>query len=381
MKKTPLHIQHPAFLSARHLFWLNLVFWLILALIDGFQGYMFARNNGETYLFPQRPAFVLAYFFSFWVLSFLLYRLFVRIHAIPWRKALYILLPMSLLVGLVHLLISIGGNMLLVRLWYALHPALDNPYSRPFGEALRINLENWYPMMFNGFLIFWMVMAILYGLNFYARYRRQQTHALELASQLSQAQLQSLRMQLRPHFLFNALNTIAMMIRRQKGAEAVEMISGLSDLLRASLQQEGRQLVSLEEELAFLKKYLQIESIRFQDQLHISWQIEEQSRLAKVPALLLQPIVENAFKHGISRHLGKASLHIESRMQQSSLHLLVANTGPPLPEGWNLQQHAKIGLSNTLSRLKELYEEAFEFSLHNREAGGVAVRLSIPQTK
>jgi LytS/YehU family sensor histidine kinase len=185
-------------------------------------------------------------------------------------------------------------------------------------------------------------------------------------------------MQLQPHFLFNALNTISMMIRRKKDEDAIEIVSGLSDLLRSTLTREGEQFVTLDDELDLLSKYLNIEKVRFKDKLQIHFEIDPECRDILVPNLILQPIVENAFKHGVSKRIEGSELRVEAKMVLNHLHISILNRGPLLPEGWHLNGNKGIGLSNTVSRLQQLYGSESDFNISNFNNIGVRVELYSP---
>lgn len=255
---------------------------------------------------------------------------------------------------------------------------IQEPREMPFGEAFVMNMTNFLGFSVNGFIIYWLVMIGLFALSFYSRYKNQHIVSLKLESKLNQSQLQTLKMQLQPHFLFNALNTIAMMVRNEKGQKAVQMISGLSDLLRESLAREGEQFVSFEEEVALLKQYLEIEQIRFQDRLKVHLEIDPASKSVPFPSLLLQPILENAFKHGIAQSLEDAIIRVKSECLENELHVWVDNSGPTLPEDWDLSKQKGIGLSNTQSRLRQLYGDNFSFTLFNLSLTGVSAHIVIP---
>ena len=187
-------------------------------------------------------------------------------------------------------------------------------------------------------------------------------------------------MQLHPHFLFNAFNTIAMMVRKSKQEEAIKMISSLSDMLRQSLSKETSQFVKLEEEIKLLKNYLAIESQRYKDRITINWDLDNSLNSFEVPSFVLQPIVENAFKHGISRNLGHSTLEISSRRSKNGIELEIFNTGSNFPENWEFQKDKGIGLANTSTRLMELYNKDIRFLITEKE-DGVSVLLHLPVRK
>ncbi len=212
------------------------------------------------------------------------------------------------------------------------------------------------------------------------KYNEQKLKALALTAELSQAQLENLKMQLKPHFLFNALNTISMLVRKNDNALAVEMLSGMSDLLRTTLNREKTHTVSLSYELMLLKKYLAIEELRFKEKLRVEFDILPETEQWQVPNLILQPIVENVFKHGFSVAHPVSVLKIRSCLKGDQLILTVSNTGPHLPHGWNYEDAEGVGIHNTMSRIKNLYGEAGQFSIENMAPDGVIVKISIPET-
>jgi LytS/YehU family sensor histidine kinase len=152
----------------------------------------------------------------------------------------------------------------------------ENPefVDKTFWQNFKSTLSWDYPLVTNSFLVYWLMIIIMFGLNFYKKFKNQYIQNLELESQLTQSELQTLKMQLQPHFLFNALNTISMMVRRKKGDQAVVMISGLSDLLRTTLTRQSDQFVTLKEELELIRKYLEIEQNRFKDNIKVVYEID-----------------------------------------------------------------------------------------------------------
>jgi signal transduction histidine kinase len=219
------------------------------------------------------------------------------------------------------------------------------------------------------------LVGVGHALNFYRGLRQRELQAAQLATQLAQAQLAALRIQLQPHFLFNTLHTIAMLNLADAKA-ANRMLTRLSDLLRLSLDNAGAQETPLRQELDFLRRYLEIEQIRFQDRLQVRLDIAPETLDAAVPNLLLQPIVENALRHGVAEQEADARLEIHARRQHDSLLLRVRDNGPGLPE--DLEAKQGIGLKNTRARLAQLYGAAQRFELRNAEAGGAEVTITIP---
>lgn len=216
--------------------------------------------------------------------------------------------------------------------------------------------------------------------EYYERYRKESIKAFSLEAELTKAQLGMLKMQLQPHFLFNALNTISMMVRRKSNLQAVEMISGLSEMLRHALLSEQKDFVKLEEEIDMLKKYLSIEAVRFQDRLKIEFDIDELSRKEEVPNLILQPFIENAFKHGISNKMEEAVLRISCSNTNTYLVIEVFNNGAPIPDNFDLEKANGIGIKNSKNRLEKIYGSDFQLSIENAEdIKGVKMTLKIPK--
>ena len=227
-------------------------------------------------------------------------------------------------------------------------------------------------------LVYGGVIGICYALDYYRKYREREFLATRLEAQLAQAQLDSLRMQLHPHFLFNTLNSIVGLVRDNKNTAAVSMLVGLSDLLRHALEHSARQEVELREELNFIKLYLSIQEMRFSDRLQIKLDIDPETTKAMVPNLILQPLTENALRHGIARRADSGLLGISSAVQNGQLRLTVYDDGAGLPDDWQLKGSAGIGLANTVARLQQLYDDDHQFDIRNRDEGGVEAVILIP---
>jgi len=222
------------------------------------------------------------------------------------------------------------------------------------------------------------VIGIYYALDYYRKYREREFLASRLEAQLAQAQLESLRMQLHPHFLFNTLNGIVGLVRDNKNQAAVGMLVGLSDLLRHTLDHSSKHEVELREEIDFIKLYLSIQEMRFSDRLRIYFDIHPGTTRALVPNLILQPLAENALRHGIARSADSGVVGISSAVVDGQLRLTVYDDGAGLPDDWQLKGSAGIGLANTAARLQQLYDDDHQFDIRNRPAGGVEVVIVIP---
>ncbi|MBS1797120.1 MAG: histidine kinase [Acidobacteria bacterium] len=228
-------------------------------------------------------------------------------------------------------------------------------------------------------LTYWILVGLWHLRELNRRYleRERETARLALAAaqletRLAEARLDALRMQLQPHFLFNTLNSIAVLMREDVAA-ADRMLVRLSELLRVALKSESVREVALRDELEFLRAYLEIEQVRFEDRLTVDFGIEAETLDARIPNLLLQPLVENAIRHGLAPRAGAGKIVIESRRENGFLTLGVSDDG----EGGAAVAETGIGLKNTRERLEKLYGAQQEFEIA-AAAGGFAVRIKIP---
>ena len=230
-----------------------------------------------------------------------------------------------------------------------------------------------------GIGIYLLIALLSYAYNYYQRYREGQVKTLQLEAQLSHAQLQALKMQLHPHFLFNTLHSISALLSKDVES-ARKMITRLGDFLRLTLENSGSQEVTLKQEIEFLSCYLEIERIRFQNRLVTRIDLGEETLDARLPNLILQPIVENAIRHGIAPRSSPGLLEISAKQLDGVLRIQVRDNGPGLPEHPTSQNHFKkgLGLANTENRLQRLYGADHVFDLSNNPAGGLIVTLEIP---
>lgn len=218
-----------------------------------------------------------------------------------------------------------------------------------------------------------------FAFEFYQKYRAEQLKSAQLEAQLAQAQLMALKMQLHPHFLFNTLNSISSLVLADARA-AVHMLARLGDFLRLTLENDQMQVVSLERELEFLKCYLEIEQVRFRDRLRVTFEVEPGALTAQVPNLILQPIVENALKHGIARRVKPGRVEIQAQCKGNQLWLAVFNDSGKQPDPVVMGGSPKfgIGLSNTRERLQQFYQDDFDLDLTFHPDGGTLVTIKLP---
>ena len=280
--------------------------------------------------------------------------------------------------SLAHLCVSI----LLITLIYAIYTNIFYMvYAGKLGYPLgfRATLQN---IVFNfseGISIYLLLLFINHALDYHHRYQEQVLERSQLEAQLAQAQLQALKMQLHPHFLFNTLHSISALLNKDTEA-ARQMIARLGDFLRLTLDNSGTQEVSLQREIEFLQSYLEIEHIRFQDRLTTHVEVEPHALDAQVPNLILQPIVENAIRHGIAPRSTPGRIEIRAEHKNSVLRIQVRDNGPGLSVNRSPVNLFKegLGLANTRARLQQLYGAAHRFELANDPQGGLIVTLEIP---
>ena len=214
---------------------------------------------------------------------------------------------------------------------------------------------------------------------------RHRTRALErrearLEVELARAQLEALRLEIHPHFLFNTLNSIAALIRVKDNARALEMLLGLSELMRATVDGPRDHLVPLSTEIDFVRRYVDLQRERFADRLEICWDVDNDTMAVPVPTLLLQPLVENAIRHGAAPLSARCQVTIAARLIGARLHLRVADAGAGLPAGFDLSRDAGTGLRNTASRLKQLYGDLASLEVRRGDRSGTVVDVIVPRT-
>ena len=228
---------------------------------------------------------------------------------------------------------------------------------------------------FFNFLIYWAIVSVSHSIEYYRKYQERELRTAELEAGLAQARLQALQMQLNPHFLFNTLHSISSLMHKDVEA-ADRMISRFGDLLRLALENTDAHEVPLRQELDFLKSYLEIEQTRFGDRLSVRMDIAPETLDARVPNLVLQPLVENAIQHGIEPHARPGHIELRARRENGKLLLEVSDNGDGLPD--NGSTIGGIGVSNTRARLQQLYGDAHRFEFSNGGQGGLLVSVVIP---
>jgi LytS/YehU family sensor histidine kinase len=221
-----------------------------------------------------------------------------------------------------------------------------------------------------------MCVGVLLALDLRRRLRTQELAGARLQAELAKAELDALRGQLHPHFLFNTLNAISMLVRKGEGDAAVRMITGLGELLRIALATASEQEVPLRQELDFLERYLCLQQLRFPDRLRIEMRIAPETLEARVPSLVLQPLAENAVRHGIAPSIAGGSVEVAAVREGGQLVVRVRDTGVGLTPG--SESPGGVGLRNVRARLQHLYPGEHRFRVSNRVEGGVESLLAIP---
>ena len=223
-------------------------------------------------------------------------------------------------------------------------------------------------------MIFWAAIALMYGFEYYRQFKERESVQLQLERRISEMQLEALRAQLHPHFLFNTLNAIATVLHRDP-ARADKAIVNLAELLRAVMEQRDKEEIPLDAELGLARRYLDIMSLRAGENITVSWSISPDVRDAAVPYFILQPLLENALEHGFAHQPDSGHLDVSARASHDVLQLVVADDGVGLGSTNN---GAGIGLSTTAKRLSELYGSAGKLRLENGSSRGSRVIVEIP---
>jgi two-component sensor histidine kinase len=227
------------------------------------------------------------------------------------------------------------------------------------------------------FPIYLCIVCVCWLFNHYQEANERQRRTLELESRLTQANLQALKMQLQPHFLFNTLNTISSLIH-ESPALADDMVSSLSQFLRTTLDVSSKNEIPLHEELEFVQRYLEIQQVRFGDRLHVRGEVEPNSLNALVPPLILQPLVENAIRYGVETRERGGMVAVQASRQGDALRLEVSDDGQGFGSRQLLGAGNGVGLSNTIARLQTLYGENHQFKLTANQPMGACVKIEIP---
>lgn len=253
--------------------------------------------------------------------------------------------------------------------------AAPYPTSVGFGAMAASWFVSALPLML---LVYFGVLGSARAVHWFARHRQVELQAARLSSQLSEARLSALRMQLHPHFLFNSLNAVAVLVRDGRNEEAEGVLVRLAALLRRTLNADGRHRIRLAEEIDFIRHYLDVERVRFSDRLRVSIDIDAGAESALVPALVLQPLVENALRHGVGRRAAAGRIVITAHAFGDRLSLTVSDDGPGPGASLDSDSGTGVGLRNTRARLSALYGGEAFCILEDGDGGGARARIELP---
>lgn len=267
--------------------------------------------------------------------------------------------------------VASAQTLLITTLAVLIDPYTPVVESLPFAAEYLFQLDRW---LLLDVLLYFGIVAVGTGVES----QRRQVREARLRAELAQAELRALRLELQPHFLFNALNAVGGLLEVGKTGEAERMLSGLSKLLRATLDAGDRPLVTVGEEMELARHYLDVQRVRFGDRLRVSFTVAAEAEALPVPNLLLQPLVENAVRHGVGRRAEGGSIALSAALAGGRLRLRVEDDGPGLPADWTEAEPSGHGLEHVSSRLAALYEDDWELELADRPGGGVAVEIDLP---
>jgi two-component system, LytTR family, sensor kinase len=344
--------------------------WTLVSII--FAGISYAAAIGENnkeFGFVSALRLNLVQFYLWAILSPLLFR-FSRRFPIELRPLnlcnLSLYFPALISFAGIHQIIHLAVLWSITPRWRQQFPALIDCYRAYFAFGFYIDL-----------IIALLIVIAVHALLYYQNFRASELAQSSLKTQLAQAQLRALKMQLHPHFLFNTLHSISSLVLEDP-PKANSMIARLGDFLRLTLENSNQQLVSLKEETEFLRCYLEIEQVRFGDRLMVVLELEPQTLSAQVPHLILQPVVENAIQHAVAPRATQGRINIEAKRLDSLLRLEVRDNGPGIISNGDLPEKKGVGLSNVRARLHQIYGSDFRFELVNAKDGGLTVAMEIP---
>jgi two-component system, LytTR family, sensor kinase len=337
--------------------------WLLLGLLFSIQDYTMSRFWGRRIYF-SRLFFAEEAYYCLWGIICLAmgWKLWRVLQRDSLKAVLIWLIPFSIVLSIVQ-----------EALWVAMYPHGIPANSKwTYLHTLKAYLND---ELVNNLVIFWVVFCLFRGLGYYQKLREKEYTAIRLESELTNAKLRALRMQLNPHFLFNTMNSISSMMRSDVEAADL-MLERMSSMLRMTLDRGDAKLIPLTDEVEFIQLYLSIQKMRFQTIVHHYIAIEPEVLDAEIPAMILQPIVENAYLHGVARTEGEAFLGIEAQNHEGRLRLCVRNSGRGLRPG--LDDKRGVGIANVKARLALHYGTSQCFELNEYPDGEVQATLLLP---
>ncbi|MGE7139417.1 sensor histidine kinase [Luteibacter sp. NPDC031894] len=342
---------------------LAFAFWTLLALSYALSAGLSSISEGRTPDWSRGLIWNLSNFWLWMALVPLVAWLGRITTGVGWRRFCAVHVPAGLLVALAQMVAQLSIFWALCGPGHMPVRTLPAFVGMQFAYNIHLSL-----------LTYWLILVVLRGLESRRRLRDERLRSSQLETQLVQSQLQALRMQLQPHFLFNTLNAISALALAEP-LQARLMIARLSDFLRMTLEQRHAQQVPLSREMEFLRCYLDIQQVRFQDRLSTRLDMADDTLHAAVPSMILQPLVENALRHGLLAKAEPGSLSIASHREGNLLHLRVDDDGLGLPPDGPTEG---LGLGNTRARLDVLFGSAASMELSRNNAGGTRVELRFP---
>jgi len=345
--------------------------WTFVALIFAFTYYFQGHLSRKSIPFAQFLSWQIASCYGWFAITPII--LWVTKRFLPEGKEFYRNLVILIICAFLVIAVQLGINAYIL-------PLLGFPTNRTFAnyfEAYKFMAMSIFPL---SAMLYLMTTGAIFISIYYQKYRERELINSQLEGSLTKARLQVLQMQLRPHFLFNTHNAISQLIHKDPDA-AERVLNNLSDLLRKSLEKFEESEIPLQRELEFVEKYLEIEKIRFGERLSVDMKIDPETNDALVPNMLLQPLIENSIKHGISPLINGGKIEIVARREDGFLVLKVADNGVGIAEHESNKLSTGIGLVNTKSRLLHLYKGKHKFEIYSEDQKGFLVRINIPFKK
>ena len=276
--------------------------------------------------------------------------------------------------------IAVVASYLISMVWTAFDNLVAVPVYTAFGvrpPVFRSVMQVFGGTVYNAFtMLAWSVLYI--GIRYYAALQSERERSLEAEAAARHAQLEALRYQINPHFLFNSLNAVSTLVTERRNDEAARMLSRVSDFLRLTLTAPIRDEVALADEVDYVRQYLEIERVRFGDRLRVEIEIEADAWEAAVPAFVLQPLIENAVRHAIAPREAGGAIAIEGARSGDALRVSIVDDGPGVGDGSRSNGNGRIGLANTRDRLRKLYGDRGRLELANAPGGGTRATIEVP---
>lgn len=357
-------MESQVFLKSHRFQAIHTFLWFTLFLISWLRS-LVELNETSLQAFIYNPG---AYFLVLWLLSPLINSFYTSSNRSSIGKQVVWHVFAAILFGMVHFLLTGFFTLVLERLFL-----LEEHYT--LSSLFVYYIDHW-PLILDGVGWYTIYLMMILLINYYFLFQNEKNRFTVSESNLASSNFKVLSTQLSPHFLFNAMNSIAMMVRKEENKKAVNMIASLSEMLRAAMSQKNNQFLPLKNEIELLEKYLNIEKVRFKGRVLITMSFPEEILQARVPQLVLQPIVENAFKHGVATTTEQVEILISGKKEAQSLVLSVYNSGLGAIH-WDINNSKSLGLPNTVHRLRQVYDSEFSFKVIEQKEG-ILFQITIP---